>query len=93
MQGLLSNGIFQAVVAALLVAVILWFVRRYMYTRDEQKIIDFLRLSAAQAGFRFRTTESIVAATHLSENRVKDVCGSSKRIARNEKEKESWRLA
>ena len=32
------------------------------------------------------------AATHMSKTRVEELCSRDKRIKRNEKEKESWRL-
>ena len=92
MNDFLSNGIFQTVVGSILVALIMWLITRAKNERIETKIISFLEESRNDTDYLFRSTNSISSALNLSEEKINKICSSSKKIARNQKEKESWKL-
>lgn len=69
-----------------------WLFKWSQDKRDRDKIYKFLRRSAKERGWAFRTTHAISSATKIQENRVSKLCNRDKRIKRNDKEKESWRL-
>ena len=92
MKDLINNGIVQGALAALVAAFVIWMIRAICIRMDEKKIITFLQKSAAETELHFRTTHAIASATSLPEERVSKICGRSRRIRRNQKEKESWIL-
>ncbi len=81
--------------AAIIVAIagaLAWLFKWLQDKRDKDKIYKFLRRSAKERGWVFRTTHAISSGTKIPGNRVSKLCNRDKRIKRNEKEKESWRL-
>ena len=71
------------------------FVSKYINFYHEEKIIvDFLKESIKSSKYPkgFRSTIIICNAVNLPEERVRYICNRSKKIRRNEKEKESWTL-
>jgi hypothetical protein len=87
-----SNQILSglAVVAIGAVFAFLWRVwRNWLHSN---KIYAFLRSSADSTDYEFRSTEAISAATRLSEGRVAELAIKDKRLARNTKGKQSWRV-
>ena len=80
---------------AIIVAIagaLVWLFKWFQDKRDSDKIYKFLRRSAKERGWAFRTTHAISSATKIPKNRVSELCSRDKRIKRNDKEKESWRL-
>jgi hypothetical protein len=69
-----------------------WLFKWFQDKRDREKIYKFLRRSVKEKGWAFRTTHAISSSTKIPEHRVSKLCRRDKRIKRNEKEKESWRL-
>jgi len=92
MRGFINNSIVQSVLAALIIAFLYWVIGYIRRRIDENKIVIFLKKSAAETEHNFRSTHAISSATNLTESRVNKVCSRSKRIRRNQKEKESWAL-
>ena len=92
MGDFIHNGIVQGALAALIAAFVIWVIRAIRMQIDEKKIIAFLEKSAAETELHFRTTHAVASATNLSEERVSKLCSRSRRIRRNQKEKESWIL-
>lgn len=80
-----------AIVGAIF-GVVCWLLRWFQDKRDSDKICKFLRRSAKERGWAFRSTHAIASATKIPKERVSILCSRDKRIRRNEKEKESWRL-
>ncbi len=80
---------------AIIVAIagaLVWLFKWYRDKRDSDKVYKFLRRSEKERGWAFRTTHAISSATKIPKNRVSELCSRDKRIKRNEKEKESWRI-
>jgi len=71
---------------------LVWLFKWFQNRRDRDKIYKFLRRSTKERGWAFRTTHAISSATKIPGNRISKLCNRDKRIKRNEKEKESWRL-
>lgn len=67
--------------------------KTYRDRRDSQLIYEFLLSSRDETEFCFRSTEAIASKTKLSEDRVAKLCAGHPNIRRNEKKKQSWRLA
>ena len=93
MDDILSNDIVKGALAAMIAAVVFWLIRKILFLMDENKILEFLKQSRGETGYRFRSTEAIVSATNLEQSRVQAICGNSKKIRRNQAEKESWCVA
>ena len=85
----IAAGVAITVVSA---GIVLWLIQWFKDRRDTDKIARFLLRSSKERGWAFRTTRAISAATKIPAERVSKLCGRDKRIRRNEKEKESWRL-
>ena len=84
-----------AVGVAIVVAIagaLVWLFKWYQDKRDSDKIYKFLRRSEKERGWVFRTTHAISSSTKIPKDRVSGLCSRDKRIRRNEKEKESWRI-
>ncbi len=60
------------------------------FKMDESAILKFFESS--DGDYKFRSTNAISAGTDISVKRVTIVCGKSKAIQRNSKDKESWCL-
>lgn len=88
-----ENNLFATLIAAAIVALIvhIWKVLRDSY--DNKKIYDFLSISKANTEFTFRSTEAISSDTKIPESRVAELCSKHPKIKRNEKEKQSWKIA
>ena len=68
-------------------------VSKYINFHQEEKIIvNFLKEAIKEYHKGFRSTIIICNAVNLPEERVRYICNRSKKIRRNEKEKESWTL-
>lgn len=93
MKEIFQNGIVQGVIVALIVAFIFWVIRHFKFKHDEKTLINFLGESKRETSHTFRTTHAISSATNLSEERIRKVCNKSKKITRNQREKESWKLS
>lgn len=91
-----TNALASTVIGTLLAALICWllraFWRSYRDMRDANKIERFMANSRETTDYRFRRTQAIAAATKIPERRVADLAIRHKKIKRNTKEKESWRL-
>ncbi len=80
---------------AIIVAIagaLIWIFKWFRDKRDRDMIHKFLRRSTKERGWVFRSTHAIASATRMPKNRVSKLCRQDKRIKRNDKEKESWRL-
>jgi len=88
-----NNKIVSTLIGAAIVAAATWLLKRLRDRRDSNKIYRYFLKSAASTGWTFRSMQAISSATHIPTSRVADLCGSDKRLKRNEKEKDSWRLA
>ena len=91
-QQSLSNQIIIGIISSLVVAIMLGAWKIIHDRRDTNKIISFLKNSAATTKNTFRSNHAISSDTNLSEERVRKLCSKSKKIKRNTMEKESWRL-
>lgn len=66
---------------------------KYVLCRDKNNIYQFMKNENDRgAKWQWRTTSAIAAATHLSEERVREVCTKHDKITRNSLEKEVWTL-
>lgn len=88
----MRDEIIIGVVSGLAVAILMWVVKVIRDAKHTQSILKFLRNSKESTEFSFRSNYAIASATNLSEDRVRKLCSKSKKIKRNEKEKESWKL-
>ncbi len=79
-------------IAVAIAGLFLWLIQWVKDRRDTDKIYKFLLRSSKERGWAFRTTRAISSATNIPTERVSGLCGRDKRIRRNEKEKESWRI-
>lgn len=92
--GYVIEGIVIGVSAGVAIQIIN-FVSKYINFYQEEKIIvDFLKesIKSPKSPKGFRSTIIICNAVNLPEERVRYICSRSKKIRRNEKEKESWTL-
>jgi hypothetical protein len=88
-----NNKLISSLTAAAILGLIAWIWRWRKDRRDVNAIYDFLGTSKSQTEFTFRSTEAIASHTGIDEGRVALLCAHHrKRIQRNEKEKQSWRL-
>lgn len=92
-QFISSNNLASALVAAAILAIIGGAWKWRLDRRDSKKILDFMLKSKAETDFTFRSTEAIASHTKICESRVAHLCSKHPRIKRNEKEKQSWRIA
>ncbi len=69
-----------------------WFCGFLRDKKVENKIIEFLEKSQKEYGYEYRTTHAISSEINISEEKIRNLCNKSKRIKRNQKEKETWRL-
>ena len=87
-----NNPLVSALVAAVVLAVLGSASKLYRDHRDSTKVYDLLLKSKHETNFTFRSTEAISSDTKISEKRVAELCTKHRKIKRNEKEKQSWRL-
>ena len=93
MNELINPNIVQGVLATLVASLIIWMLAGIKAKYDQNKIISFLKKSKKETNHTFRTTHAIASETNLSKERVGKLGSKSKKIKRNQKEKESWKLA
>ncbi len=91
-QHTLSDQIIIGIVSGVIVVVLLGIWKVIHDQKDTDKIITFLNNSEATTDNTFRSNHAISSDTNLSEDRVRKLCSKSRKIKRNTKEKESWRL-
>lgn len=87
-----DNPLVSAIIAGLILAAVFWTIRKLKDRSDSQKIYSFLQSSSAGTEYAFRTTAAISSGTSIAESRVAELCSKDKRIKRNERERQSWRL-
>lgn len=87
-----ENPLISAIIAGLVVSLIIGFVKHCRDSKDSKTIYDFLRQSAADGRYTFRSTEAISSATKIPELRVAELCSRHPNIKRNKLEKQSWQL-
>lgn len=85
--------ILSGVIAAVLFALVIWLLRTARWRQAEAAIVAFLAKSEGGGKYQFRNTHAIASGLNMEEQVVRAVCGKSRKIKRNQKEKESWRLA
>ena len=87
------TGIIQGAIGTLSVEFILGVIAcgvyKYRFHRDEGKIFEFIKNSE----HTFRSTEVIASELHLETRRIEHVAMRSKKIERNKKKNESWRMS
>jgi len=87
------KGIFSGIFGGLGVYLSKVVYDKMIFSRDQNRIIDFFYKENIGKGYEFRSTEAIASFTNLPEDRVNYVCSTSKNITRNSKEKLSWKIA
>ena len=92
MDKFFGNGIVQGVLATLIGALLLWFISFIRLKADESKIVKFLMKSQKETQHTLRSTNAISSDLNLSEDRLRKICSKSKKVRRNQKDKESWCL-
>jgi len=80
------------VVIAVVIGVHVWLYRWMKFKVDEGVVLKFLRDSNKGKIQEFCSSDEISAHTDIAITRISVVCSKSKKIRRNAKEKESWRL-
>lgn len=88
-----NNSLISTLISAALVGAVGLTGKTLRDRRDSNLIYNFLVSSSDTTEFCFRSTHSIASHTNLSEERVAKLCAGHSRIRRNQKEKQSWRLA
>jgi hypothetical protein len=61
--------------------------------RDSNRIYQFLRRSVKDGQCRFRSSEAISAATHLSVSRIADLCTKHPHLEHKAHERHTWRVS
>jgi len=87
-----NNALVSTLAGAAILALCAWAWRAWRNKRDGDLIVRFLTSSSKGTAFTFRSTQAIAANTRLSEGRVAFLCAGHKKVRRNEKEMQSWRL-
>lgn len=62
---------------------------KYFFKRDEKRILKFFSDYSNEAE-EFRSTIRISSEVNLTESRVRDICSTSKKIKRNQLQRETW---
>uniref|UniRef100_UPI0035B02CC4 hypothetical protein n=1 Tax=Hylemonella sp. TaxID=2066020 RepID=UPI0035B02CC4 len=88
-----ENSLASTLIAAILIGAVGGLWRLYRNARDSKRIYEYLVHSASNTDYVFRSTQAISTNTRIPESRVVDLCIKHPNIKRNEKEKQSWRLA
>lgn len=89
----LGNNLIAELLAAALVGLVVYAVKYYRDWRDSRAIYNYMQSSKKTSPHTFRSTQAIASEVHMTETRVADLCGKHPGIKRNQKEKQSWRLA
>ena len=93
MDNFLDIGIVRMILAIVIGVLVLGLFGWFKFRRDEKIVADFLKTSGVSPDDAFKTTGAISSATHLSENRIRVICGKSTRFRRHREDKESWKLS
>jgi len=92
MNDFFTNGIVQGVIVGILLLFISWIMLKARDKKIETKVIAFLENSNRETDYIFRSTNSISSELNLNNSKVNNICSSSKEIARNKNDRESWKL-
>ena len=92
MKEIFGNGIVQGLLVTLIAAFVFSVINIIRFKVYESKIVDYLLKSRRDTPHSFRSTNAISSDINLSEDRIRKVCGKSKKVRRNQKSKESWCL-
>jgi hypothetical protein len=84
-----ENPLVSAVVAGLILTGMAWTIKKLKDKSDSRRIYKFI----SESNYTFLNTAAISSATHISEVRVAELCSKDKRIKRNAREKQSWRIS
>ena len=87
-----TQDIQSQIVIGIVVAIIIGLWKLNKDLRDTEKILIFLKKSERDTNYTFRANHVIASDENMSEERVRKLCSKSKKIRRNTKTKESWRL-
>ncbi|QGX40162.1 hypothetical protein [Permianibacter aggregans] len=87
-----NNALLSGLILAAIIGIVSLLWRKYQDHQDSEAIFNFLIASEAETPHTFRSTEAIAAKTKLTQNRVEELCTKHKKIQRNSKEKQSWKL-
>jgi hypothetical protein len=87
-----ANPILSGLAVAAILGFLAWLNKWRKDRRDNNKIYQYLIKSAQQTSYEFRSTEAISSDTGIPEDRVANLCSRHKKIKRNEKEKQLWKL-
>lgn len=87
-----NNALLSGLILATIVGITHWLWRSHQDRRDSDAILNFLTASQAETPHTFRSTETISSKTKLTQSRVEALCIKHKKIQRNSKEKQSWKL-
>lgn len=87
-------GLISALIAITygIIRTLAWFSRRRATKRDNDNIYRFLLDSEKESEHEWRSTEAISKHTNIPPEKVVELCSRDKRIERNEKQREVWRL-
>jgi hypothetical protein len=88
-----NNQLLSSLFATTIIGIIAFSWTYWKNFRDSKKIYEFLLQSKSNTDFTFRSTQAISSKTKITESRVRELCSKHPYIKRNEKEKQSWRIA
>jgi hypothetical protein len=71
----------------------LWEIKTAKDRRDSNRIYQFLCRSVKDGHYRFRSSEAISAATHLSVSRIADLCTKHPHVEHRAHERHTWRVS
>ncbi len=86
------EGIVIGVSAGVAIQIINFVSKCIDFYHEEEIIVDFLKESIKKYPKGFRSTIIICNAVNLPEERVRYICNRSKKIRRNERKRETWKL-
>lgn len=90
---ILSNEFTSSLSVTTVIAILSFTALHFRKAIHAQRIVNFLKLSAQEGNYQFRSTEAIASAVKLTEARVEEICSEHKGIRRNSAQKQSWSLA
>jgi hypothetical protein len=84
--------LLSAVVGVFAIVLILRAIKNVKARRDSNRIYEFLRRSAKDGHYMFRSSEAISTVTRLPESRIADLCSKHGHIERKEGQRHTWRV-
>lgn len=87
-----NNPLLSGLIVCVITGILSWIWHTYHNYRDSNAIYNFLTRSKADTSHTFRSTEAIASRTNLPQSRVEVLCAKHKKIVRNTKERQSWKL-